>query len=106
MTRWGEIRQVPKGAESPNEVLVMRRDGCGYCARLQRDLSATELPVRYIDVWARTPEAEAAMAVVRHIADGSETVPTVVVGDVGMVNPTVAQIRDAILEHAPGIPRG
>lgn len=106
MARWGEIRQVPAGAESPNAVMVLRRDGCGFCSRLQRALGRTDLPVRYVDVWAGTPEADAAMAVVRAITGGSETVPTVVVGNVGLVNPSVDQIRAAIAAHAPSLAAG
>jgi len=40
-------------------------------------------------------------AIVRSIADGNETVPTVVIGPVGLVNPSVKQVKAALAEHAP-----
>ena len=40
-------------------------------------------------------------AVVRHFAHGNETVPTVVIGDVGLVNPSVRQVAAHLREHAP-----
>ena len=40
-------------------------------------------------------------AVVRHYANGNETVPTVVVGDVGMVNPSTKQHVSYLAHHAP-----
>ena len=40
-------------------------------------------------------------AIVRSIADGNETVPTVIVGPVAMVNPTTELVRSVVAEHAP-----
>ena len=44
---------------------------------------------------------DAAAAVVRTHANGNETVPTVVVGDVGLVNPSASQLIGFLAEHAP-----
>ena len=44
------------------------------------------------------PEAAAA---VREIADGNETVPTVVIGEAKMVNPSPDQVLQAISNNAP-----
>ena len=37
----------------------------------------------------------------RSIADGDETVPTVIVGPVGIVNPSIDLIEQVVAEHAP-----
>lgn len=37
----------------------------------------------------------------RSIAGGDETVPTVIVGPVGMVNPRIDLIEQVVAEHAP-----
>ena len=57
-------------------------------------------PLRYdtVNIW----EDEEAAAFVRSVADGNETVPTVRVGDVALVNPTASQLLQAAAEHAPG----
>jgi hypothetical protein len=50
-----------------------------------------------VNIWDH-PEAAAA---VRRIAGGNETVPTVVVGDIGLVNPTVSKVLEAVAVAAP-----
>lgn len=40
-------------------------------------------------------------ATVRSVADGNETVPTIFVGSVAMVNPTVALVKKTVAEQAP-----
>ena len=37
----------------------------------------------------------------RSIADGNETVPTVIVGPVAMVNPSIGLLKQTVREHAP-----
>lgn len=49
------------------------------------------------NIWENPDDA----AVVRSIAGGNETVPTVIVGPVGMVNPSIRLIERAVAEHAP-----
>ena len=48
------------------------------------------------NIWENADDA----AVVRSIADGDETVPTVIVGPVGMVNPSLGLIERTLAEHA------
>jgi mycoredoxin len=67
-------------------VTVYWRPGCPYCARLRQDLRVRGLPSREVNTWADPSAA----AVVRGLAGGNETVPTVVIGDRGYVNPTAA----------------
>ena len=38
---------------------------------------------------------------VRSVADGNETVPTVFIGNVALVNPTVSLVKKTVAEHAP-----
>ena len=80
-------------------VTVYWRPGCPYCMSLRRGLRRAGLPVTEVDIWS-DPEAAAR---VRSIAGGNETVPTVVVGDKGLVAPTVAQVFDALGAIAPDL---
>jgi hypothetical protein len=49
------------------------------------------------DVWADPDDA----ATVRFHANGSEKVPTVVIGEVGLVNPTAKQVAEHLEQFAP-----
>jgi mycoredoxin len=73
------------------------RRGCGFCMMLDRSLAKAGIPMTKHDIWA-DPDAA---AVVRDWARGTETVPTVVVGDVGLVNPTSDQVIRVLAEKAP-----
>jgi glutaredoxin len=68
------------------------RPGCGFCSRLERHLTDRGVALRKHNIW----EDPAHAAVVRSIANGNETVPTVVVGDVGMVNPSADAVLRAL----------
>ncbi len=78
-------------------VMVYWRPGCPYCRRLRTNLHRLGLPTREVNIW----EDPAAAEIVRRIASGNETVPTVVVGPVELVNPRVRDIIDAVGVHAP-----
>lgn len=73
------------------------RPGCGFCSGLFRQLERHGVPHRAVEIWG-DPDAA---AFVRSIARGNETVPTVTVGPVGLVNPTVHDVLAVALEHAP-----
>ncbi|WP_330185124.1 NrdH-redoxin [Nocardia sp. NBC_01503] len=60
-------------AETTPELVVYRRPGCPFCARLRRVLNRNGIIYREVDIWD-DPEAA---AFVRTVADGNETVPTV-----------------------------
>jgi glutaredoxin len=92
-----DVDPTSAATDSPEAVVVFWRPGCGFCASLMFQLEKTELPLVEINIW---DDARAA-ATVRSLANGNETVPTVVVGDVAMVNPSVNQVLDAVREHAP-----
>lgn len=79
-------------------VVIYWRPGCTYCMLLRFRLRSTQLPVTWVNIW-QDPQAA---AFVRSVADGNETVPTVTVaGKVTMVNPSKAQLLDAVAAHAP-----
>lgn len=84
---------------TPDAVTFYWRPGCGFCMMLSRRLTKLGVPMDRRNIWD-DPESA---AVVRSIADGNETVPTVVVGDVGMVNPSAGEVVAAIEQHAPHI---
>ena len=65
------------------------RPGCGFCARLHHALDRLGIVVRHHNIWE---DADAA-ATVRSIARGTETVPTVVVGPVGVIQKDRASLE-------------
>jgi mycoredoxin len=83
--------------DGDTEVVVHWRPGCGFCSMLFRGLDARGVRYRRRDIW----EDEDAAAFVRAHADGNETVPTVRVGDVVLVNPAAADVVEAAVVHAP-----
>lgn len=78
-------------------VTVYWRPGCPYCARLLGDLDRIGLPLEKINIW----EDSLAAATVRSIAGGNETVPAVVVGGTGMVNPRAGEVVAAVRAAEP-----
>lgn len=72
-----------------------------FCSMLRRSLGKTGLPLEEINIW----EDPSAADTVRSIADGNETVPTVVVGNRAMVNPSAKQVLAAVAEEAPELLR-
>lgn len=88
---------------SDDTVTLFWRPACGFCASLRRDLEGSGLPIVEVDIWSETNAA----AVVQSIANGNETVPTVLIGAaddptrVGLVNPSAAQVFAAVAARAP-----
>jgi glutaredoxin-like protein len=70
------------------------RPGCGFCMMLDRRLSKAGVTMHKHNIWDR-PEAA---AFVRSVARGNETVPTVVVGEQAMVNPSAKQVLAALAD--------
>jgi mycoredoxin len=79
-------------------VTVYWRPGCPYCTRLRQDLRLLGVPTREVDIWAD----ESAAATVRELADGNETVPAVVIGGRGYVNPAAATVLAEVRRISPG----
>jgi len=79
------------------------RPGCPFCSGLERNLDKAGIALNKHNIWDNPEHA----ATVRSIADGNETVPTVVVGDVSMVNPRAEQVIAALRDQAPHlVPEG
>ena len=73
------------------------RPGCPFCMNLERKLNGLSVPLDKKNIWDSPDAAET----VRSIADGNETVPTVVVSAAKMVNPSADQVLQAIANNAP-----
>ncbi len=78
-------------------VTVFWRPGCGFCSGLLRSLERIGVEPARRNIW----EDEEAAAFVRSVTGGSETVPTVVVGDQAFVNPAPAEVMTALADVAP-----
>jgi len=79
------------------------RPGCGFCMALDRSLSRAGIPMNKFNIWEDVSHADA----VRSVANGNETVPTVVVGQTAIVNPRMRQVVDALRVEAPHlVPEG
>lgn len=74
------------------DIVMYARPGCPFCTMLRADLNAAGLPYTERDIW-QDPEAAAA---VRAVANGNETVPTINIGEVWMVNPSVDEVIGAV----------
>ena len=73
------------------------RPGCGFCMSLMRGLDRLGIERVEHNIWDDPADA----AIVRQHANGNETVPTVVVGGVGLVNPSPGELLDLLAEQAP-----
>jgi len=73
------------------------RPGCGFCASLMRGLDKLGVERVEHNIWDDPADA----AVVRSYANGNETVPTVVVDGIGLVNPSPRELLDLLAERAP-----
>ncbi|HEY2565948.1 MAG TPA: glutaredoxin domain-containing protein [Acidimicrobiales bacterium] len=76
-----------------NEALtVYWRPGCIFCLRLRLVLRLKRLHPRMINIWS-DPDAA---GFVRSVADGNETVPTVVIDGRPLVNPSPGAVVAAL----------
>ena len=80
-----------------SRVIVYWRPYCPYCVRLRRGLRREGIDFAEVNIW-KEPEAA---KLVRSHAGGNETVPTVAVGEMLMINPSAPQVLDVIREHHP-----
>ncbi|MFC4017378.1 glutaredoxin domain-containing protein [Micromonospora sp. GCM10011542] len=72
--------------------IVYWRPGCRYCLQLRIHLGHDARRLHWVDIW-RDP---AGAATVRAVADGNETVPTVVIAGQAFVNPDRKWLREQI----------
>jgi mycoredoxin len=68
-----------------------------FCLNLLLRLRGTQLRYRKVDI----RRDHGAKAFVRSVADGNETVPTVVVAGRALVNPSKRQLLGAVRAYAP-----
>lgn len=85
------------GTAQDGSVVVYWRPGCPWCTRLLRWVDRAELPVERRNIWDEPDAAEA----VRAITGGDETVPTVTVGEVALVNPSPKLLAATLREQLP-----
>lgn len=79
------------------------RPGCPFCINLERGLTKAGVPFAKLNIWEDDEHA----AFVRSVADGNETVPTLRIGGVSLVNPRVAQVLDTMRQETPDlVPNG
>jgi mycoredoxin len=69
--------------------IVYWRPGCPFCVRLRASLGRRADRLHWVDIWADPAGA----ASVRAVADGNETVPTVITAGAAMVNPQPEVVR-------------
>lgn len=69
-------------------VTLYWRPGCAFCSILRHRLHRTGVDLDERNIWSDP----AAAAFVRSVAAGNETVPTVVVDGVALVNPSSRQV--------------
>ncbi|MVU81796.1 NrdH-redoxin [Nocardia sp. ET3-3] len=88
------------------ELVVYRRPGCPYCMRLRNSLNRHGIVHREVNIW-ENPDAA---AFVRSVADGNETVPTVVLRDGSTernwVNPDPKQLIATVSADTPQLTGG
>jgi mycoredoxin len=109
-TRRGAEHPRPSAVDRGQERLVTDipvrvywRPGCGFCASLLRALDRAGLSYERVNIW----EDPDAAGFVRSVAGGSETVPTVRVGRVALINPSGRDVLRVVAQEAPAqLPEG
>ncbi len=97
MLVWIEVRERPGtvsldvGGDSPLSSFTMyTTQWCGYCHRLQGQLSREGIAYEVVDI-ERAPEAA---EIVERVNNGNQTVPTLVYADGSAhTNPSVAAVK-------------
>jgi glutaredoxin len=73
------------------------RPGCPFCMMLSPQMRSLGVEVSEFNIWEDPDAAER----VRAVADGNETVPTVIIGEKGLVNPSINEVRELIASQDP-----
>lgn len=79
---------LPMDENGKRQVEFFWRPGCPFCMMLERSLTKAGITLEKRNIW----EEDEAAAIVRAAANGNETVPTVRVGDVSLVNPSKNEV--------------
>ena len=85
--------------DGPAAVVVYWRGGCGFCMRLLRTLERAGVRTELRNIW----EDDDARRFVAAHNRGSETVPTVEVGDRVVTNPHPGQLVTWLAETYPSL---
>lgn len=78
-------------------ITVYWRPGCGFCSSLLGGLLRSGLDFDRVDIW----QDENGAAFVRSVAGGNETVPTVRVGGIALVNPSAPDVLRTVEVDVP-----
>jgi mycoredoxin len=84
--------EAQRRSAKDGRAIVYWRPGCPFCLRLRATLGITARRAYWVDIW-KDPEGAAA---VRAVADGNETVPTVILAGTPHVNPNPRWLRGAL----------
>lgn len=68
-----------------------------FCSALKFGLRIRGIKTNKKNIWSNPADA----ATVRSVANGNETVPTVMIGSNALVNPTPKQVKQAMEKFAP-----
>ena len=79
-------------------VTVYWRPGCVFCVSLRTGLRRRGVVFDEMNIW----DDPSAAAFVRSVANGNETVPTVTVGGVTLVNPSTRRVVALVQRQASG----
>ena len=78
--------------------IVYWRPGCPFCLRLRARVGRRARRAHWVNIWSDPAGA----AAVRAVADGNETVPTVVFDGQPYVNPDPGWLRERLRRQPPG----
>ncbi|SIM58249.1 glutaredoxin domain-containing protein [Micromonospora cremea] len=84
--------EAQRASAADGRPIVYWRPGCRYCLQLRFSLGRLARRAHWVDIW----HDPAGAAAVRAVADGNETVPTVVLGGQAVVNPNRAWLREQL----------
>jgi glutaredoxin len=93
----GSVPERSAVDQKQDQIVMYWRPDCVFCLDLILRLTFTRLRYRKVDI----RRDAAARAFVRSVADGNETVPTVVVAGRALVNPSKRQLIEAVRRYAP-----
>lgn len=96
--RRGGSSIVDNVTDGGSPITLYWRPGCPYCASLRHRLRRLGVVTTEVNIW----KDPLAAAVVRRVAGGNETVPTVIIGDTSLVNPTASSVVELAGRLAPG----
>ncbi len=83
--------------DAAESITVFWRPGCPFCMSLERSLGKLGIDYERRNIW----EDPDAAAQVRAVANGNETVPTVIVGSQFMVNPSGREVLELMRQEMP-----